>query len=617
MKKSKFSVLVSRNTGGVGDLLMLTPTIKGIKNLFPDNLLIVCTTREYGANVLFDLLENNPYVDKIVEAKDLYKYKFIRNYNFNTGQELLLETNPDHYSSNRIDIFCDLASIKIEDKKPIYIVTDEEKKWANEWIEKNLVRKGLIVGIHVQSTANKRTWPIEKVRLLAFTIVNTWKDSSVFLFNIYNEVTQIVEKPFPNIFSISGFSIRKVAALLDKCDAVVAPDSGLLHLAGALDKKTIALFGPSSPKSRIGYYKNAVGVYLDYPCSPCWYSVCKEQLRCMTDISVSMVMERLSEVLGRSKMDWNSGKLLIARDGGLGDLIMLTPSLRTLKRTHPKLDITLVMNKEYISSFSKLKYLSNVISFDNISGHFDHVLDLRKSVESPEVGGFLSTKLYTSLNRIDIFDRLVGVRSLNHKPDIVVSNSGTDRIKKIIDYDRKYTWIGVHACCTSNLRTFPPEYVPIILTLLLKKGRRIVLFGQTEFWYGRFVPISSDKIKIPGVINLVNKTSVEDLASLCSLMDLMIAPDSSVVHISGALDIPCLAVFGNIDPDLRIKYYSSTRTIYPKDELPCIPCYDFENPCLYYKDMRLEDQPVGGECMRKIIPERIVIEAEKFLKEIV
>jgi len=39
-------------------------------------------------------------------------------------------------------------------------------------------------------------------------------------------------------------------------DCFVAVDSGLLHIAGALEKKLIPLFGPFNPDYRCRYFKN-------------------------------------------------------------------------------------------------------------------------------------------------------------------------------------------------------------------------------------------------------------------------------------------------------------------------------------------------------------------------
>ena len=147
------------------------------------------------------------------------------------------------------------------------------------------------------------------------------------------------------------------------------------------------------------------------------------------------------------------------------------------------------------------------------------------------------------------------------------------------------------------------------------KGRKIVLIGRTEFWNGRKSNTDFSLIKGRSVINLVDKSmDVGDMVALFSLMDYIIAPDSAAIHIAGALKIPCIALFGNIDPYLRTHYYPTVLNMYAKGELECIPCYDFSNPCNHYKDMPITKQPLGGKCMWLLTPERIFEAGKEWFK---
>ena len=46
-------------------------------------------------------------------------------------------------------------------------------------------------------------------------------------------------------------------------------DTSVLHIAGAFDKKTIALFGPIRPEWRCSTYKNCIPVRPNVPCVNC------------------------------------------------------------------------------------------------------------------------------------------------------------------------------------------------------------------------------------------------------------------------------------------------------------------------------------------------------------
>ena len=607
------AILVTRQMGGIGDILMLTPTIRAIKELNPDLPLIVCTTEQYGHGVLFDILKCNPYVDKAITTDKLLDYSFSKVYNFGTGQETGIEANPEHPTGNRIDIFAELAGVELKDKSTVYVVSDSDKSAASKWIEENIPKgRRRLIGVQIRASTVRRSWPTEKVLLFGFIVTNSWNDTSVLLF--YEGIVSERLSSYPNLYQISRMPIRGVAALMSRCEVFVAPDSGLLHLAGALGIKIIGLFGPNPPQSRLTYYQNSSSIYLNYPCGPCWYDLCKEQFRCMRDITVDMVLDKISWVLGRENPKFAGENILVIRMGGIGDLIMLTPSLRALKKFYPKKHITLATKPEHVVVLSGLPYIDEVITIKEANEErYDSVIDLRYRVESPEVGGSLDTGLYKAVNRIDMFGKLIGVEVEDRQVDVNLDKSLIPEIRKLLSYNRRFRWLGIQATCTSNLRTMPPEFIPELVEKFAKfKNLKVVLFGNSEFWYGRSSKVDLKTLKHRKVVNLIDKiTDVSDLVALCSLMDYIIAPDTAAVHIAGALKKPCIAVFGNMPPFLRTKYYSTVTTLYPEGELECIPCYDFTNPCEYYKSLPTHEQPVGGKCMYLLTPSRIFSVAEK------
>ena len=53
-----------------------------------------------------------------------------------------------------------------------------------------------------------------------------------------------------NIFNLVGvFGLREAAALIDRLNILIAPDTGPLHIAAAMKTPTIALFGVANPVS--------------------------------------------------------------------------------------------------------------------------------------------------------------------------------------------------------------------------------------------------------------------------------------------------------------------------------------------------------------------------------
>ncbi|MBI5407893.1 MAG: glycosyltransferase family 9 protein [Nitrospirae bacterium] len=94
--------------------------------------------------------------------------------------------------------------------------------------------------------------------------------------------------------------LKELIALIAGAKAVVSNDSGPMHIAAALNKTLIAVFGPTDPV-KTGPYgwqknKNFKVITSGVSCSPCRKRKCKD-LICMKNIKVNMVFEAVKELL--------------------------------------------------------------------------------------------------------------------------------------------------------------------------------------------------------------------------------------------------------------------------------------------------------------------------------
>ncbi|ABE49036.1 lipopolysaccharide heptosyltransferase II [Methylobacillus flagellatus] len=83
--------------------------------------------------------------------------------------------------------------------------------------------------------------------------------------------------------------------LMSLCTAVVSNDSGLMHVAAALDKKLIAIYGSSDPHHTPPMSSKAVIEYLGLECSPCFQRECPlGHLNCLKQISPKHIIHTLT-----------------------------------------------------------------------------------------------------------------------------------------------------------------------------------------------------------------------------------------------------------------------------------------------------------------------------------
>lgn len=95
--------------------------------------------------------------------------------------------------------------------------------------------------------------------------------------------------------------LRELTAMIDLADRVVCHDSGPMHIAAALNKPIVAIFGPTDPQRTGPYGGDARIVATPIDCSPCfrrkcWHHSCMEQLEVKTVLDQVHALSPSTEV---------------------------------------------------------------------------------------------------------------------------------------------------------------------------------------------------------------------------------------------------------------------------------------------------------------------------------
>ncbi|HAO94213.1 MAG TPA: hypothetical protein DCR11_10135 [Deltaproteobacteria bacterium] len=92
-------------------------------------------------------------------------------------------------------------------------------------------------------------------------------------------------------------SIEEYIEWISSCRLLVTNDSLGLHIAHALDKKIVALFGPTL--SSEVYVKNGVKLLpsKEYDCLPCLSTTCVKETPCMYEIKPQRVLTEIDKLL--------------------------------------------------------------------------------------------------------------------------------------------------------------------------------------------------------------------------------------------------------------------------------------------------------------------------------
>jgi heptosyltransferase II len=119
---------------------------------------------------------------------------------------------------------------------------------------------------------------------------------------IVNDIMQLCLS-HENIYNLCGkTSITEATSLLSYSAVVISNDSGLLHVASALDMPVVGIYGSTSSMVAPPLAINATIISTDIECSPCNQRTCRYQhYRCLYDITVTQVFDATTNLLNKCR----------------------------------------------------------------------------------------------------------------------------------------------------------------------------------------------------------------------------------------------------------------------------------------------------------------------------
>lgn len=281
---------------------------------------------------------------------------------------------------------------------------------------------------------------------------------------------------------------------------------------------------------------------------------------------------------------------LFARAGGFGDLLLMTPMFRELKRIDPARKITVATLPNYGDALKHLTTVDEVITMPtpaDTMGNFAKLIWCESVIEGPDADH--------SRHAVDLFAELAGVTVTDRRLDYVVTESekaeATSRFPRVAGKKR----VGIQVDASSPNRCYPREQLAEAAQYLVQRGCEVFLFGAPGSVTGG----------MPGVVNLTQIPSAPDFRESAAIMatcDCVVTPDSAALHLCSALNIPCVALFAAFDPQTRV---TSDKCFVLRGVGECVGC-SFHS-CGF--DQWPEGKPCykAGQCipLAEIPPERI------------
>ncbi|MFH2137234.1 MAG: glycosyltransferase family 9 protein [Candidatus Omnitrophota bacterium] len=348
------------NPFGIGDVLFTSPVICAIKLKFPDSYIAYLCSCQVSP-----LLKDNPAVNELmffsrgefkkVKSKSLLKagifllravsqlrsrkfdlvvdLSLVTQYSFimkligiperwgfdykNRGMFLTHKIRIDSFSGKHvIEYYRDLLNkMGIKDFYPrteLHLDKDAEI-WADDFLKRNGVsHDDLLIGVSAfggdswgEHAANKH-WPIEKFAAVIKVLIEKHKAKVVF-FGLEKDKAELDEIcksiNYPEAINAAGKTdLGQLAALISCLDVFIGNDSGTLHMASALDIKTISIFGPVDEQvyGPVGDAKLNLILKKDMKCRPCYKNFKKPLCRtmdCLEQITEQDLLKAVESIL--------------------------------------------------------------------------------------------------------------------------------------------------------------------------------------------------------------------------------------------------------------------------------------------------------------------------------
>jgi heptosyltransferase-2 len=326
-------------TAFLGDVILCTPLIKATKKLFPHSFISFLLIPETK-----NILENNPHLNEIIVYDKKGKEKGLKNFfkmvekikrknfglaliphrylrsallaylaripqriGFDKSTGSFLFTQKVTYQNNWHEVDRNLSLLSdfnrgLPDKTPELFPTSEDFSYASQLLQDSGVKENdKMVGIAPGSVWATKRWLPERFAEVSDFLIEEAGAKVIFLGSkederLCSEIAKLMEeKP---VILTGKTNILQSAAIISKCKVILSNDSAPVHIASAMRKPVVAIFGSTIPEFGFAPYgEGNIVIEKKMKCRPCGIhgkNRCPEKhFKCMTEITTREVFQAL------------------------------------------------------------------------------------------------------------------------------------------------------------------------------------------------------------------------------------------------------------------------------------------------------------------------------------
>jgi len=310
-------------------------------------------------------------------------------------------------------------------------------------------------------------------------------------------------------------------------------------------------------------------------------------------------------------------KILIIRLSSLGDIILTTPLIRSIKRKNPYCKIDFILREEYDELLSENPHINRIYKYTNhkfekhilfnslLDEEYDLVIDLQNNLRSGEIVRILKCpsvkfkknnfkKFLLVHFKINVlkdclpvpvrYAETAGIYEPDTEgPDFYTSRPPDSRLTGNENY------IGICAGAKHFTKRWPKDYFIRLAEKLINSGYKVALFGGPEE-----AQLCFDlEVRLKNILNLCS-TSLLQAGADMKMCRAIYTNDSGLMHLASAVKAPVIAFFGSTVKEFGFYPYNSKSIVLESKNLSCRPCTHIGRKSCPQKHFN---------CMLKITPE--------------
>ena len=242
--------------------------------------------------------------------KDFSNLGFLNNLRVYENDEL-------HNVEENINLASKIISKKIASIPSLnFPIKMEEITFAENYLKDLAVTPDdLVIGFHpgcaTLKNHTKRRWETDKFAKLGNFLIHDY-NTKILIFGGPEELELKEAVSYkmnsPNVFTVDTNSLAKTASIMRHCKIFVTNDSSLMHVAASLRLNTVAIIGPTNTNYIHPWQTSYKIASLNLDCAPCFHyspkpltcSRTDTQFKCIKDLDVQMVYEKVKEFIAKS-----------------------------------------------------------------------------------------------------------------------------------------------------------------------------------------------------------------------------------------------------------------------------------------------------------------------------